>query len=99
MSFSEKMAKHIKDIQSKGYKDIVGMKTEITEEDYYYFLEVLPPIYLKGNKGFLLMEALTHNEKGAVRDRFWEENGKYFTEVVNECDYVSRQFLTENGFM
>jgi hypothetical protein len=36
---------------------------EITEEDFYDALEVLPPIYLKGASWFAMSEPKTHTEK------------------------------------
>jgi hypothetical protein len=39
-----------------------GAWCEITEEDYWYCLEVLPPYYFDG--GFAVSEACTHNDRG-----------------------------------
>ncbi len=52
-----------------------GERAEISEEKYFYFMEVLPPIFLDG--GFYLSEALTHN----LYYFFEEKDNKYFAEV------------------
>lgn len=54
------------------------MWTEITKEKYWYYLEVLPPAYWKGNL-FAVGEALRHNEEGrAVYTICDKRDGKYW---------------------
>jgi len=98
--FSENMKALLAEITKRHYKDIVGLKADITTEDFYYFLEVLPPIYSK-QTGFLLQEAETHNDDGeAIRLWFYgtEETG-YHCEVVNEKYHVSKRELIEAGMI
>lgn len=77
-----------KEIHKRDYENIKGLKAEISEKEYYYFLEVLPP--LNWNKGsFILSEALTENlHEQFIHDR---KTNKYYCEVV-EYD------ATEDGF-
>lgn len=51
---------------------------EVSEEEYYEMLEILPPIYAKGVRGFLVMEALSGDERGQVHANYYEEGGKFF---------------------
>ena len=44
------------EITKRHYDNIVGLSCDITEEQYYDFLEILPPIFVKG--GFILQEFL-----------------------------------------
>jgi len=46
------------EITKRDYNNILGLKANITGEDYYYFLEVLPPLKM-GQNWFILGEALT----------------------------------------
>ena len=46
------------EIKKRDYNNILGLKATITEEDYYYFLEVLPPLKM-GSNWFILGEALS----------------------------------------
>lgn len=52
--------------------------TEITEEDYNYSLNVLPPIYVIGVDGFLMSEFYSGN----ITAGFIELNGRYFGKYV-----------------
>jgi hypothetical protein len=57
---------------------------EITEETYWEFLEMLPPIYAPS--GFLMSEAKRHDAKGiAVRAYYVETNGRWFVREVSEA--------------
>ena len=68
-----------KEISKRNYKNIVGLKADITEKEYDHFLEVLPPIYT--NKGgFLLMEPLSHDGSGPIH--YW------FHGKTCQIDYV-----------
>jgi len=66
-----------KEIKKRDYNNIGGLKAKITEKDYWYFLEVLPPFKVIKN-GFVLSEALSDN----LYYQFTEVNNKYFCEVV-----------------
>ena len=97
--FSTNMKALLAEITKRHYKDIVGLKADITSEDFYYFLEVLPPIYTKKG-GFLLQEAETHDENGAVRLWFYgNDTDGYHCEVAYERDHVSRRQLVEAGLI
>ena len=99
MAFSESMQNLLNEITKRHYQNIIGLKADITEEDYYYFLEVLPPIYSKQG-GFMCLEAETHLPNGdAVRLWFHRETEKYMCEVVNETDHVKRKQLIEAGMI
>lgn len=52
--------------------------TEITKDEYYFYLEVLPPIF-HTRKGFMLSERYTDNITRCVV----EVGGKYFTAHVD----------------
>jgi len=49
-----------KEIKKRDYNNILGLRAKITEEEYWYFLEVLPPFKMLKN-GFILSEALSDN--------------------------------------
>lgn len=49
---------------------------EITEENYNYFLEVLPPLKMN-SKGFYMQEFLTEN----LTNYYYIENNKYYVTV------------------
>lgn len=53
-----------------------GQRIEVTEDDFHYMLNVLPPIYAKGCLG--ISEAYTHDEQNRA-ERIWfaERKGKY----------------------
>lgn len=76
-------------IQERGYQNIEGLAAEITEKKYWYFLEVLPPIYTP--KGFLVSEPLTHNEKGALHYHIYQQGDKYFCEVRALGDFAAKK--------
>ena len=69
--------KLFKQIDDQQYKNIKGLKAEITEEEYDYFLGVLPPLDFDGN-AFFMCEYLT----GDLTTRYWCEDKKYYCEVV-----------------
>jgi len=89
-----------KEISKRDYDNVVGLKAEVTEEDYWYFLEVLPPIYSRKG-GFLLMETLSHDEKGAINYWFKDKNkdGKYMCEIVYRNDHVKFEELVKAGMV
>jgi hypothetical protein len=54
--------------------------TEVSEDEYDYMLNVLPPIYLSLGPpgGFLVMEALCDSELGPVHAHYAKFGGKYY---------------------
>jgi len=52
-------------------------KLEITKNNYYYFMEILPPLKYT-NKGFIMSEFLSGN----YTDYYYEENNKYYIELI-----------------
>ena len=52
--------------------------SEISEDDYYYLLEVLPPAAWKDN-AFMVGEPWTHDDKGAVHQAVISIKERYFT--------------------
>ncbi|MCP4128727.1 MAG: DUF1419 domain-containing protein [Gammaproteobacteria bacterium] len=56
----------------------VGRAYEISEEQYYYFLDILPPLHCQGRPGFFMSEH-TH---GPVTSHFWRRGEKYFWEYA-----------------
>jgi hypothetical protein len=85
------------EVEKRNYSNIVGLRAKVTEKDYWYFLEVLPPIIFKD--GFFLMEPLTHDDQGAVHYYFFKEKNKYYCEVQHINKSVSNKALIENGFI
>ena len=75
-----------------------GEKIAISEWIYYYFLEVLPPIYCKG--GFLLQEAVKFKGDSVMRNRFFgNSKSGYFAQQVKTEDWVDRKTLIDGGFI
>ena len=67
-----------KEISRRDYKDIEGLKSQISEEEYWEMLEILPP--LKHNKSsFFMCEFQT----GDLTTQFWKEEGRYYAMVVD----------------
>jgi len=64
-------------IDKRDFNNILGLKAKITEKDYMYFLEVLPPMRWKEHS-FVLSEALTDQ----LYYQFSETKEGYFAEVV-----------------
>jgi len=66
------------EIKKRDYNNILGLKANITKEEFDHFLNVLPPFkYVKN--GFLLSEALSDQ----LYYQFTEKAGKtFFAEVV-----------------
>ena len=60
----------------RAYENRIGQKVEIDEELYWYFLEILPPIYAP--KGFYMREMSIEN----ITTLFTCEDGRYF------CQYA-----------
>lgn len=56
-----------------------GEVVEVTEDEYWESLEVLPPIYIKGVSWFAVSEAYSHNGKGEpIYHCFAQIAGKYY---------------------
>ncbi len=73
--------------------------TEIIEDEYYFYLEVLPPIF-HTRKGFMLSERYTDNVTRCVI----KVGGKYFTAYVDftgigamGVDEFYEKLIKENG--
>ena len=64
------------EIDKREYENIEGLKAELTEDEYWYFLEVLPPLRFDGTN-FYMLEFLT----GDLTYYIFKEDGKYFVEV------------------
>jgi hypothetical protein len=65
---------------------------EVTEEQYWEALEVLPPIYLKGVSWFAVSEAWSHNGNGVpIYHCFAQIAGKHFG-TVGTCVEARRKF-------
>ena len=65
-----------KEINKREYNNIEGFKSPLTKKEYWYFLEVLPPLRFDG-VNFYLMEFLTGNLTFYIS----REGKKYFIEV------------------
>ena len=65
-----------KEISKRNYENILGLHAEITEKEYWHFLECLPPLKYEGN-GFYMSEFLTGN----LTHFFYKKDGKFFCEV------------------
>ena len=65
------------EIHKRDYENIEGLKAEITEQEFNYFLEVLPPLNWLENS-YLLSECLSEN----LYLKFSRLNNKFFCEVV-----------------
>jgi len=65
------------EIKKRDYDNINDLSAIITEEDYYYFLEALPPLK-RGNGWFILSEALSDN----LYYKFKRTKEGYLCEVV-----------------
>lgn len=87
------------EIEKRGYRNIVGLQAKITKKWYWHMLEVLPPIYKEGMKGFFNSEPLSHDAKGAIHYYFVEDNGKYYCEIGYVNALVSQEELIRGGFV
>jgi len=52
-------------------------KLEITKNNYYYFMEILPPLKYT-DKGFIMSEFLS----GDYTNYYYKENNKYYIELI-----------------
>ncbi len=65
---------------------------EVTHEDYWYALEVLPPIYLQGLSAFGVGEAANHDRNGhAVRSVFAQIGERYFAREITRLMWPRAQ--------
>lgn len=69
-----------------------GQIIKIDESIYWYFLEVLPPLYSK-QTGFLLLEPYSHDSDGhALRSWFYGTPEKgFYSQLVNEKYHLNKQ--------
>lgn len=66
------------------YQGIEGMKWPITKDIYWYFLEILPPIYYRQKTdGFLVGESKCHDQRGReIYSCYYREGEQYWHEYV-----------------
>lgn len=61
---------------------------EIGSDEYWWFLECLPPIY-QDSKGFVNSEPYTHNREGKpIYLGVIETNNQYFAKLVTLAEYI-----------
>ena len=80
-----------KEIHKRDYQNIKGLKAQITEKCFDYFLEVLPPMNWENENGensFYLSECLTEN----LYYKFYETNNIFYCEVC-ELNNIDEDFL------
>lgn len=65
--------------------DFILPKKEVTEEEYFYFLEVLPPERMAKN-AFLVGEPVTHEKGKALFDLYFERDGKFYNGGLDTVD-------------
>ncbi len=60
--------------------DPATQPVEVSEEEYWEMLEILPPIYTTEGRyhDFLVMEAITDSAIGPVHAHFAQRGGRYF---------------------
>ena len=62
---------------------VAGMRWPVTEEIYWYFLEILPPMDYHKSEGFRICEAKGTDPLGNyIRSAYYFENGTYWHEYV-----------------
>jgi hypothetical protein len=66
------------EIDKRDYENIEGLKAEISEEDYDFLLNVLPPVDWNGDT-FYMSEFLV----GDLTTKAYKKDGKYYAEVVD----------------
>ena len=72
---------HFARINTYPSRPVVGERWEIGEEEYFYFLEVLPPMRwrkIPGGSSFCMSEF----QVGNITSQYSEEYGRYFHEFV-----------------
>ena len=77
-----------------------GEEVKISEWIYYYFLEVLPPIY-SFQSGFLLQEAVRMDDDGDELRLWFYGTPKtgFWSQLVKTRLHVKRQDLIAGGFI
>lgn len=64
--------------------------TEVTEQEYFYMLEVLPPIYAHGVPGgFMVMEATTDSREGPVHAQYAKIDDRYYAKWVVKGNHLT----------
>ncbi len=73
-------------------KSLHRQKTKVPEWVYYYFLEVLPPIYSK-QTGFLVGEPDSHDSEGNAMRLWFYGTPKtgFYGELVNEKHHIKNR--------
>jgi hypothetical protein len=66
------------EIGKRDYQNILGLKAEVSYEDYMRMLEILPPKNFDGSS-FCMSEFLT----GPLTTKFYKKDGKHYAEVVD----------------
>lgn len=67
---------------------LVGQRVEISEEEYWYFLEVLPPVGFTGSS-FYMSEFLTEN----ITSYFSKVGDRYFHEYRRAPARIEREAM------
>jgi len=68
--------------------------TEISLKDYWYFMEVVPPIRLKDN-AFMCGECVTHGVAGRLYDTFAQVDERYFMRPAPLHEFNPETYTTE----
>ena len=91
MVCTEKYAMAREDLETeKRYS--VGIVQQVTEDDFEYRLNVLPPIDLDAS-GFTAAEPISYYKEGNLFDRFLSHHGQYFRMVWHEPNW--REMIRE----
>lgn len=67
-----------REISKRDYQNILGLKAEVSYEDYMRMLEILPPKNFDGSS-WCMSEFLT----GPLTTKFYKKDGKHYAEVVD----------------
>ena len=86
-----------KEIKNRNYENIIGLKAKLTKKEYWYLLEVLPPIYTP--VGFLMSEPLTHTENDVLHLHCYQIDKSYYCEVVGRKQFVTDKQLIVAGMI
>ena len=69
----------IYEVFDHGRPRAIGEPVRVTEEVYFYFLNVMPPIWCRGG-GFMVCEPDSDQENGTVYSKFTETANGFFHE-------------------
>lgn len=81
-----------REIYKRKFKNIEGIKAEITYDEYNHYLNILPPLYSKG--GFYVPEPIT----GGLMSFLTKKGNKYFIEVKDKWKDRNAE-LTEEEYI